>query len=154
MTLIDTHHVVTGWYPSEITDHADHIGRMLTGDGRAFGAWHGAELVGIAALDVEPVGGDPRIMRLEPLHVSASWRHRGIGTRLVALVAEAAQSLGATSLYISSIPTRNAVNAYLRMGARLLDRPDPILFAKEPEDIHLLLEIPPFLAREAARRRR
>jgi predicted N-acetyltransferase YhbS len=80
-------------------------------------------------------------MRLEPLHVSAPYRNQGIGKHLTQLVANAARSRGATSLYISSIPAKNSVDAYLRMGATVLAQPDPELFANEPEDIHLVLPL-------------
>ncbi len=147
LTLTECHHVVTGWYPSEITDHVERIQHAVANGGRAFGAWHESDLVGLAALVVTPVGGDPSVFQLEPLHVSAPWRNQGIGKRLVTMVARAAHARGAESLYISSIPTRNTVDAYLRMGAVVLDTPDPKLFAEEPEDIHLSLAIAPLLAR-------
>jgi GNAT superfamily N-acetyltransferase len=143
LVLNPLHHVVTGWYPSEITDHTGNIQRMLAEGGRAFGAWHESELVRLVGMDVTGVGGDPGVLQLEPLHVSAPWRNRGIGKTLVALLADAARDRGATAIYISSIPTRNAVDAYLKMGARLADPPDPVLFEREPEDIHLLLSIAP-----------
>jgi len=136
-------HVVTGWYPSEITDHTANIQRMLANGGRAFGAWHEGDLVGLVALDVSGVGGNPSVFQLEPLHVSAPWRNHGIGKALLAMVAAAARDMGATALYISSIPTRNSVDAYLRMGACLATPPDPVLYAREPEDIHLVLSLQP-----------
>lgn len=147
LALSTLHHVVTGWYPCEVSDHVVRLHQGLAGGGCAFGARHGPDLVGLATLVIGGVGGDPLVMQLEPLHVSAAWRNQGIGKALVAMIADAARSLGATSLYISSIPTRNTVDAYMRMGAKVLERPDPDLFAQEPEDIHLVLAIEPFLRR-------
>jgi GNAT superfamily N-acetyltransferase len=141
LALRDFNHQVTGWYPSELVEHTNRIQNILAHGGRAFGAWHGSELVGIAALVTTGVGGDPTVMQLEPLHVSAPWRNRGIGKHLVSLVARAARDLGASSLYISATPTRNTVDAYLKMGAQLARPPDPLLFEAEPEDIHLILSI-------------
>jgi GNAT superfamily N-acetyltransferase len=135
------HHVVTGWYPSEIPDHVNGIQAAMVRGGAAFGAWHGTSLVGITALNVDGVGGDPTVVQLEPLQVSAPWRNHGIGKRLVGMLAGTARARGARSVYISSIPTRNTVDAYLRMGARLATPPDPELFAREPEDIHLVLPL-------------
>lgn len=60
---------------------------------------------------------------------------------LTELAASRARSLGAAALYISATPTRGTVDAYLRMGAQLLRAPDPELFAREPEDIHLCLSL-------------
>lgn len=135
------HHVVTGWYPSEIEDHPAHILRLIDLGGCAFGAWDNAALVGIAALDPRGVGGDPTTLQLEPLFVSAPYRNRGVGKTLVSMVADAARSLDATRLYISATPTRNTVDAYLRMGAIIATPPDPTLLEREPEDIHLILEL-------------
>lgn len=132
---IDVH----GWYPSALTDHIRDMGQAIAEGGAAFGAFDGDLLVGIVGLVTGPVGGDPTVMQLEPMYVSAPYRNRGIGKRLAALVAERARSLGARGLYISAIPTRNSADAYLRMGAVPLSTPDPVLFEKEPEDIHLML---------------
>ena len=43
--------------------------------------------------------------------------------------------------YVSATPSSATVDAYLRLGAELLERPDPELFAEEPEDIHLCLRL-------------
>jgi ribosomal protein S18 acetylase RimI-like enzyme len=141
LVLEPHYHVVTGWYPSEIADHPAKIRHCISSGGSAFGAFAGSGLVGLAALDPSGLGGDASVMQLEPLHVSVGYRNRGIGETLVSLVADAARNLGATSIYISIIPTRNSVDAYLRMGARLASPPDPVLLAMEPEDIHLVLPI-------------
>ena len=42
---------------------------------------------------------------------------------------------------VSSTPTRATVDAYIRMGAERCPEPDPELFAREPEDIHLVLRL-------------
>jgi predicted N-acetyltransferase YhbS len=125
---------VAGWYPTEIPDHVAHLEAFLAGGGAVIAAWDGETMVGIAGLRAAPVGGDPAVMQLEPLQVSAPYRHRGIGGILVRLIADAARARGARALYISSIPTRNTVDAYIRMGAHVLANPDPELFAQEPDD--------------------
>lgn len=141
LTLHERHIDVQGWYPSEIPDHVSGFERSFASGGAAFGAFDGDRLVGIIGLRTTPVGGDPTVMQLEPLHISAPYRNQGLGKHLVTLIAERARSLGATALYISAIPTRNTVEAYIRMGAHVLAEPDPVLLAKEPEDIHLLLPL-------------
>ena len=134
---------VAGWYPTEIPDHVAHMEGFLAGGGAVIAAFDGDTMVGIAGLRADPVGGDPAVMQLEPLQVSAPYRNQGIGGTLVRLIAEAAKARGARTLYISSIPTRNTVDAYIRMGAQVLAHPDPELFALEPEDIHMLIPIEP-----------
>ncbi len=132
---------VAGWYPTEVSSHIESLQVSIASGGASFGAFDGKLLVGIAGLCTKPVGGDPAVMQLEPLFVSAPYRNRGFGGRLTAMVAKRARSLGATAIYISSIPTRNSVDVYLRMGATPLATPDPTLFEKEPEDIHLILPL-------------
>jgi GNAT superfamily N-acetyltransferase len=97
--------------------------------------------VGLGSLDTSGVGGDRAVMKLDHLYVSAGYRGRGIGHVLTRRVRDLARSLGASRLYISATPTRATVDAYLRMGAEMLDSPDPELFALEPEDIHLALSV-------------
>ena len=63
------------------------------------------------------------------MHVSRPHRGRGVARRLIAMLAEQATALGATALYISATPTRNTVDAYVRIGARLADPPDPVRLA-------------------------
>lgn len=132
---------VAGWNPAHAPEYPARIREMLRCAGAAFGAFDGDRLVGISVLDVTPVGGDATVMALDLLHVGAGHRGLGIGKRLTALVIERARSLGATALYISATPTRNTVDAYVRMGATILASPDPEKFALEPEDIHLLLTL-------------
>jgi GNAT superfamily N-acetyltransferase len=141
LSFNEEHKEVRGWYPTEIPAFVENIGALIGSGGAAFGAFDGDLLVGIVGLSIEPVGGDPTVMQLEPLQVSKPYRKQGIGKRLTLLAAERARSLGAKSLYISATPNRNTIDAYLGMGASLLTTPDPVLFEKEPEDIHLILEV-------------
>ena len=131
-----------GWYPAEAEGYVERL-RERRRVAAASSSERGTvrTLVGVAALDVRPVGGDARTMDLDLMHVSRAHRGRGVARRLIAMLAERAVALGATALYISATPTRNTVDAYLRIGARLADPPDPALLAREPDDIHLLLPL-------------
>ena len=64
-----------------------------------------------------------------------------MGQQLMQLVIDKARELGAKKLYISATPSRNTVHFYQRRGCVLASEVDPILFAKEPEDIHLELTL-------------
>lgn len=127
--------------PNAVTENTKLIKDLTASGGSSFGAWRQDEFVGLAALDISPVGGNPRVMKLELLYVSAPHRGNGIGRALVDLVANEAHSRGCTTLYISSTPTQATVDAYLRMGAELLDAPDAELLAQQPNDIHLALRL-------------
>ena len=69
------------------------------------------------------------------------YRNKGIGKQLTVTVTAKARSPGATARHISAIPSRTTAEACLRMGVSVLATPDSVLFAEEPEDIHLLLQI-------------
>jgi N-acetylglutamate synthase-like GNAT family acetyltransferase len=52
-----------------------------------------------------------------------------------------ARELGAQRLYVSATESENTVDFYLRRGCRLAEEVDPALFALEPNDIHLELDL-------------
>jgi predicted N-acetyltransferase YhbS len=133
--------VAPGWGPDQVEGYVARLREVVGVGGLVVGAWAGAGLVGLAALDVRPVGGDARTMELDFLHVDRAHRGRGVARRLVGVVGAEARARGATALYISATPTRNTVDAYLRLGAHLAAEPDPVLLAREPDDIHLLLTL-------------
>lgn len=132
---------VPTWSGSELDGYVARLQALPESGGQIVGAWDGDQLVGVASLDTAGVGGERTVMKLDMLYVSSGHRGRGIGRALTAEVARRARSLGARSLYVSATPTRRTVEAYLRMGARVLRTPDPALFALEPEDIHLVIDL-------------
>ena len=133
--------VVSGWQPGHAEELVERLHELVLAGGVVVGAWDGAALVGLAALDVRPVGGDERTMDLAVMFVGRAHRGRGVARHLIAMLAEHAAARGATALYITATPTRNTVDAYRRIGARLADPPDPAMLAREPDDVHLLLPL-------------
>jgi GNAT superfamily N-acetyltransferase len=129
----------TSWSPSEVDDRVGRLRELHGAGGSVVGSWVDDRLVALASLDARPVTHTPRVLKLDMLYVDAAHRRQGFARRLVALISERAMEAQAVALYISATPTRNTVDAYLRMGAVLADPPDPHLFELEPEDIHLLL---------------
>ena len=41
-------------------------------------------------------------------------------------------------MYVSSIPTKNSVDFYMKHGFRLAEEGHPELYELEPEDIHMV----------------
>ena len=129
------------WSKEDVADRLARLRPLLEAGGRVLSAWDGDGLVAFASLETSGVGGEPRVMELDMLYVTTTHRGHGIGRVLTERIAEIARGRGARSLYVSATPTKGTVEAYLRMGARLLETPDPTLFAREPEDIHMALAI-------------
>jgi ribosomal protein S18 acetylase RimI-like enzyme len=75
------------------------------------------------------------------LYVSRRFRRQGIAKRLTDHACEIAREVGAVRMYVSSIPSSSAVDFYLAQGCKLAEEPDPELYALEPEDIHLILDL-------------
>jgi predicted N-acetyltransferase YhbS len=141
LALERTQEEVHGWDASELAAYIARLESVIHAGGYGCAAWDEQKVVGVGSLDPAPVGGDRAVMRLDLLYVSAGYRGGGIGRRLTEMLARHARTRGASRLYISATPSRNTVDAYLRMGARVLESPDPSMLAREPEDIHLVLRV-------------
>ena len=111
--------------------HLDHGGVVL-------GAFKDDRLVGVALVRTKL---REHMAQLAFLHVSNGYRKLGIATKLMENAREIARDVGAVQMYISSIPSSSAVGFYLAQGSRLVEEPDPELYALEPEDIHLVLDL-------------
>ncbi len=97
-------------------------------------------MIAAAALDTLPRGMNGELRQLLFFYVGAGKRGQGWGRRLFQYALHQLPEMGASGLYISSIPNKNTVDFYLAQGCRLADKPDPALFTLEPEDIHLVCD--------------
>jgi GNAT superfamily N-acetyltransferase len=106
--------------------------------GAALGAFDGDRLVGVAVLrrrleeDTDQLAG---------LYIDRAWRRRGVATELVNGIVELARLGGAGRLYVSSAESESAVGFYLSRGFAPTAHPHPELFAHEPLDVHMVLEL-------------
>jgi GNAT superfamily N-acetyltransferase len=78
---------------------------------------------------------------LSALFVSRSQRRRGVAALLTGEVVRLARADGARRLYVSATPSGSAVGFYRSQGFAPTDEPDAALFALEPADIHMVLEL-------------
>jgi GNAT superfamily N-acetyltransferase len=69
-------------------------------------------------------------------------RRRGVASALMDEMKYRARDLGARAMYVSAVPSESALHFYLSRGFRPTE-PLPEAFAKEPEDIHMLLPLSP-----------
>lgn len=132
---------VPKWSTEEKRTYIATLTRIYNEGGVIFGAFHASNIAGIAALESKFLGKDNDKLNLAGLWVSTQHRKMGIGIALVELLKAKAKELGAKKLYVSATPSQNTVNFYLKRGFKLAKEVDPQLFALEPEDIHMELEL-------------
>jgi GNAT superfamily N-acetyltransferase len=141
LVLEEEHWHLTDWPPGHKEQLIEENQALLTRGGSAWGAFVGDRMVGIASLDSKFIGKDMDMLNMALLHVNHGHRGRGIGTRLMSLTVERAHELGARRIYVSGMPTKRAISFYMNRGCQLADEVDPELFEREPEDIHMTLEL-------------
>jgi GNAT superfamily N-acetyltransferase len=141
LVLEEEHWDLKGWPEGHDEELRLETLALLTRGGTAWGAFDGSQLVGISSLDSHFIGGDGATLNMALLHVSNVYRGRGIGTTLLEMARDRARDLGARRLYISAMPTERAVSFYMNRGSKLAEEVDPVLFKREPEDIHMVLEL-------------
>lgn len=132
---------VPPWSGAWLDEMVGFARRHLEAGATGIGAFAGERLVGVGILDHAPVRGDARELQLVLLHVSRDFRRGGVAGRLCAGLRAVALRRGACRLYISATPSASALGFYLSLGAELADPVDDQLFALEPEDVHLVLEL-------------
>ena len=130
-----------GWPPGVLEKEAVSQPQLVDRGGVVYGAFFGDRLVGYMSLDSRPVCGMHDRLLLDMLHVHSCFRDRGVGCRLLEHAKSIAKEMGASSLYVSATPSRRTVEFYLKRGFVPADELDPEQFAKEPDDIHMLLKL-------------
>ena len=141
LVLRPQHHDVPGLPLGEAEKYMPILLDCFDRGGWFYGAFDNAELIGIVVLESKFIGKHKDQLQLKSLHVSRSYRNRGLGTRLFELAKATARERGAKRLYISATPSENTVNFYVRLGCAVVGEPDPDLFELEPEDIHLECDV-------------
>jgi predicted N-acetyltransferase YhbS len=125
-----------GWPAGEEELYSPILHECYDRGGWFYGIFSDGQLIAVTVLDGKFIGPAKRHLQLEFLHVSFAHRGKGLGKYLLSLSAEEARMRGAQALYISATPSEHTVNFYLQQGCRLIAAPDPVLFAREPGDIH------------------
>jgi GNAT superfamily N-acetyltransferase len=150
LVLQPEHYDMQGWPPGEAEKYTPILLESFDRGGVFFGAFEDGDLVGVAVLESQFIGQPRDQLQLSFLHVSRDYRGRGLGKRLFELVKARAREMGARRLYISATPSEHTVNFYQSLGCTLAPIPDPVLFAREPEDIHLECHLVSIRAAEAS----
>jgi GNAT superfamily N-acetyltransferase len=141
LVLEAEHYDMLGFPPGEQLALLKRQKKLHQAGGIIIGAFDGEQLVGIVSIENVLRGPENEYAKMDILFVTKSHRGRGIAKALVEEAVKAGVTLGAKKLYISATPSERTVNFYLKAGCKLLTTPDPELFAMEPEDIHMGLDI-------------
>lgn len=141
LVLRPHHDDVPGWPPGEAEKYTPILLDCFDRGGWFYGAFDHTELIGVVVLESKWIGKRKDQLQLKFLHVSSSYRNRGLGTQLFELAKATARERKAKRLYISATPSENTVNFYLRLGCAVAGEPDPDLFELEPEDIHFECDV-------------
>jgi hypothetical protein len=64
-----------------------------------------------------------------------------VASALWAAAVKVAATGGAEAMYVSAVPTGSAVGFYLSRGCELAEPVHVALYAKEPDDIHLVCPV-------------
>lgn len=139
---------VNGWPLGEAEKYTPLLLACYDRGGSFTGAFDGASLAGVAAVDTVWRGPRSDLLQLEFLHVGRAYRGQGLGRRLFAHAQAIAREQGARGLYISATPSRHTIDFYRSLGCQVTATPDPELFALEPEDIHFVCPLEPGAAPE------
>jgi GNAT superfamily N-acetyltransferase len=111
---------------------------LVAGGAALLGAFDGDRFLGLAVVDGSF---EPTLAWLAFLHVSRPARRRGVASALWDAAVDEAAAAGAKSMYVSATPTGSAVGFYLSRGCVLAGPVHPALYAKEPDDIHLVCSV-------------
>lgn len=141
LVLIPSYFDMHGWAPEQVENDTPLLYQTYDRGGAFLGMFDADVLAGVAVVDTVPLGALGDQVQLTYLFVSRAHRQSGVGTRLFEAAREVAHLHGATFLYVSSAPTENTVNFYLRRGCRLATPPNPDLLAREPDDIHFVCAV-------------
>lgn len=142
LLLYPLHEVVSGWPEGEAEHDAVILQQCSRRGGWLYGIFDGAALIAAVVVDCQIIHSAGLSLRqLKFLHVSHSYRGRGLGQRLFCLAREQARAMEGDGLYVSATPSRHTVDFYRGLGCELLEVPDPHLYRLEPEDIHLCLRL-------------
>lgn len=141
LVLKPEHYDMRGWPTGEPEHYAPILLDCFDRGGHFWGAFSGELFIGTVVLENRFIGSERDTLQMKFLHVSSNYRKQGLGKRLFFLAAERALELEAKKLYMSATPSENTINFYLNLGCMLATEIDKELFALEPEDIHLELDL-------------
>lgn len=142
LILKDEHFEISNeWWQREVVIKVirPRVEKIAEEGGYVLGAFDERKIVGICALGHQFY--NKKRLNVEILFVTRSHRGKGIARHLMELLKEEAIKREAKYLYVSATPTEHTVNFYMDLGFKVAKKPQPELFEREPEDIHLEMKL-------------
>ena len=124
LVLRPEHHDVPGWPPGEAEKYTPILLDCFDRGGWFYAAFEHSELIGTVALESKRIGKHKDQLQLKFLHVSSSYRNKGLGTQRLNQPRLPHASGEPERLYISATPSENTINFYLRSGCAVAEEPD------------------------------
>jgi ribosomal protein S18 acetylase RimI-like enzyme len=126
--------------PYSVAAKVRHCGSVVDEHGGVvLGASEGQRVAGVAV--VAP-SFEPPLAWFAQLHVNRADRRQGVASALWDAASALARASGAKQLYVSATPTASAVGFHRSRGCRLADPVHSVLFEHEPDDVHLVSDLP------------
>lgn len=135
--VIKSHPFVDDWTENDYAVLIAKLKRIMCGGGFVLAAFDGDVLKAFSAVDGNLFGRDNMYADLAEFYVSEDYRRQGVGSRLFAMTADAARSLGAKKLYISAHSAVETQAFYKSMGCVLAEQCDEAHVLNEPCDVQL-----------------
>jgi ribosomal protein S18 acetylase RimI-like enzyme len=115
--------------------------QAINSGGALFAGFYNGKLIAFSAVDGNLLGSSKQYAWLLYAHVSADFRHLGIGRKLFMRSALFARTLGAKKMYISAHSSEETQAFYRAMGCTEAEEIIPELYEAEPFDVHMEYEI-------------
>ncbi len=142
LVLEEEYYDMQGWLSGAAEQYTPILHDCFDRGGTFYGAFENSTMIGAAVLESKFIGRNEDQLQLKFLHVSASYRKKGLGRVLFEKAVDKAREMGAQRLYVSATPAENTVHFYAHLGCSVTKEIDRELFELEPEDIHLEYAIP------------
>lgn len=142
LVLEDEHFEISNdwWLTEEVVKNLQpRVESIAENGGYVLGAFDERRIVGICALDSQFFS--KKRLNVDIMFVNRRYRGKGIGTKFMEMLKEEAINREAKQLYVSATPSENTVNFYRKFGFKVAKKVEPELFEREPEDIHMTLNI-------------
>ncbi|QHT63185.1 GNAT family N-acetyltransferase [Paenibacillus lycopersici] len=139
--LVDIHYLDPDW-PEGYESHFNRLRATVANEGEAAGAFDAdGRLIGFAAVNREPFGGQHAYVLLDQLFVSLERRNQGIGKRLFASAADIARAWQADKLYICAGSAEETIAFYRAIGCTEAAELNQALYDNDPRDYQLEFQL-------------